>query len=262
MLLEIILLAILQGITEFLPISSDGHLVVLTEVFEQLGRHIEGDKLSVNIVLHIGSLGSIIFFYWRRIWALLGTDRRVIGLILVGSVPAAVFGILLKKYGSECLVDPMWAGVGFLVTGGLLLAMRRFAPGQTQCRELSYGRALLIGVFQAAAILPGVSRSGSTIVAGVGSGLRRDEATTFSFLLAIPAIAGAGLLEIGDLIGRSGNGTPVLTLVIGGLISFAVGLVALTWLVRWLREGYFHYFAWWVLALGPVVIAWQLWLRL
>ncbi|HLA84939.1 MAG TPA: undecaprenyl-diphosphate phosphatase [Thermoguttaceae bacterium] len=258
--LEIILLAVLQGIAEFLPISSSGHMVVVASAFDQWGVPID-EKLSVNIALHLGTLASILVFYWRRIGALLGKDRRVIGLLVVGSLPAAAVGIPLKKYGTGLLEDPLLSGCMFLVTGALLLWSRRCAPGQTECCELSYGRALIIGLFQAFAILPGVSRSGSTIVAGLGTGLRRDEAATFSFLLAIPAIAGAGLLEIVDLVEKSGNGTPILALILGGLVSFVVGLTALLWLIRWIQKGRLHWFAWWVLAMGPIVIAWQLWLR-
>ena len=259
--LEIILLAIVQGITEFLPISSSGHLVVIASIFEELGAELQ-EKLTVSIVLHLGTLAAIVVFYWRRIWALLGKDRRVISLLIVGSLPAALVGVPLKKYGTDYLESPLLAGFMFLVTGAMLLWVQRCKTGETECRDLGYGRALLIGLFQAFAILPGISRSGSTIVAGLGTGLRRDEAATFSFLLAIPAIGGAGLLEVKDLIEQSSNGTPVLALLVGGLVSFVVGLAALAWLVRWIQKGQLHYFAWWVLVLGPVVIAWQLWLRL
>ncbi len=254
--LGIILLAIVQGITEFLPISSSGHLVVLESLFDLK------DKVTVNIMLHVGTLAAILVFYWRRIWALLDKDCRVISLLVVGSIPAAIVGIPLKKYGDEALKNPLLAGCMFLVTGAMLVWVRRCKPGETECRDLGYGRALLIGVFQAFALLPGISRSGSTIVAGLGTGLRRDEAATFSFLLAIPAIGGAGLLEVKDLMEQSTSSTPVLALVVGGLVSFLVGLAALAWLVRWIQKGQLHYFAWWVLALGPIVIAWQLWPRL
>lgn len=259
--LEIIFLAIVQGITEFLPVSSSGHLIVLASVFDQFAERME-DKVTVNIMLHVGTLAAILAFYWRRIWALLGRDRRVIGLLIVGSIPAAVVGVPLKLYFDDVLKNPLLAGFMFLVTGAMLIWVGRFKPGQTECRDLSYRHALLVGLFQAFALLPGISRSGSTIVAGLGTGLRREEAATFSFLLAIPAIGGAGLLEVHGLFKESSNATPVLALVVGGLVSMVVGLGALAWLVRWIQKGQLHYFAWWVLAVGPAVIAWQLWLRL
>ena len=252
--LEILILAIVQGITEFLPISSSGHLVVGGEVFEQLGCPIE-ERLTVHIVLHGGTLAAILVFYWRQIWRLLGEDRRVIGLILVGSIPAAFVGLVLKKYFEAELVHPLVAGCMFPITGIMLLWAARRKPGETDYLELRYGHALLIGVFQAVAILPGISRSGATIVAGLGLGLKREQAATFSFLLAIPAIGGAMLL---DMLDYSSQDVSVGPLAAGALVSFVVGLLALRWLVQWLKEGRLHLFAWYLIPLGVVVIAWQL----
>ena len=147
----------------------------------------------------------------------------------------------------------------FLVTAAMLLWSARVRSGATACRELSYARAFAIGVFQAFAILPGVSRSGATIVAGMTCGLKRDEAATFSFLLAIPAIGGAGLLHFFELIRQSPDSSSPALLATGTVVSFAVGLVSLGWLVRWLQQGRLHRFAWYLLVLGPVVIIWQLW---
>jgi undecaprenyl-diphosphatase len=251
----ILLLAIVQGIGEFLPISSSGHVVVGMALFD--GVVAEKDKLTVNIVLHLGTLLAILVFYWRRIWRLLGQDRRVIGLLVVGSLPIAVAGLVIKARLEDALKDPLVAGLMFPMTGLMLLWTARHEPGETSCRELGYGRALLIGVAQAFAILPGISRSGSTIVAGLACGLRRDEAATFSFLLAIPAIGGAGLLETIAVL-RDGPGTANWgALALGAAVSFVVGLASLWWLVRWLQQGWLHYFAFWVIPLGLAVIAWQ-----
>jgi len=257
MWLEIILLAIVQGIAEFLPISSSGHVVVGMALCDQLGHPLD-EKLTVNIVLHLGTLAAIVVFYWKRIVGLLGEDRRVIGLLLVGSIPAGVAGLVLEKHFTAVLEDPLTAGLMFLVTGLMLLWSARHEGGRTTCRELGYGQALLIGLAQAVAILPGMSRSGSTIVAGLGVGLRRDEAATFSFLLAIPAIGGAGLLKVIELARDGGGSVPISLLAVGATVSFAVGLVSLWWLVRWLQRGWLHHFAWWVIPLGLIVIAWRM----
>ncbi len=256
LLLEIVILAIVQGVTEFLPISSSGHLVVGAALLEQLGRPIE-EKLTVNIVLHVGTLLAIIVFYWRRLLALLGEDRRVIGLIVVGSIPAAVIGIPLKISATPLLESPVTAGFMFPLTGVLLVWSTRHQVGQTSCRDLRYGQALIIGLFQAFAILPGISRSGATIVAGLSMGLKKGEAAAFSFLLAIPAIGGAGLIETLHLLKESPEGTPLVALGVGALVSFLVGWASLAWLVNWLQEGRLYRFAWWVLLLGPAVLAWQ-----
>jgi undecaprenyl-diphosphatase len=256
--LEVFLLAVIQGVTEFLPISSSGHTVVGEAIFAQFGHSLP-EKLTLHVVLHLGTLAAILVFYWRRIWQILRADRRVILLLLVGSIPAGIIGVSIKKLMcEEVLGDPVVTGFMFLVTGGLLLWSAKHESGEMTCRELSYGQAFSIGVFQAFAILPGVSRSGATIVAGLGHGLRRDEAATFSFLLAIPAIGGAGLLEAIDLLSNGGSETPLAALLLGCLVSFLVGLAALAWLIRWLQQGRLHLFAWWVFPLGIAVLAWQL----
>jgi undecaprenyl-diphosphatase len=261
--LEILVLAVVQGIGEFLPISSSGHVVVGLGLFEQFGYSIP-EKLTVNIVLHVGTLLAILVFYRQRIWRLLGEDCRVIGLLLVGSLPAAAVGIVVEAtpLGSvirkSVLENPLVAGLMFPITGLMLLWTAGRGTGRTTCRELGYGRALLVGAFQAFAILPGISRSGATIVAGLGSGLQREEAAAFSFLLAIPAIGGAGLLESVKLWSHSADSTSPEILLVGAAVSFVIGLGSLWWLVRWLRQGRLHYFACWVIPVGLAVVTWQL----
>ena len=256
LLLEIIILAVVQGVTEFLPISSSGHMVVGAALLEQFGQPMP-EKLTVNIALHMGTLMAIIVYYWRRILALLGEDRRVIGLIVVASIPAAVLGITLKLNATPLLESPVTAGFMFPLTGAMLIWSARHQAGQTSCRDLRYGQALIIGLFQAFAILPGISRSGATIVAGLSMGLKKSEAAAFSFLLAIPAIGGAGLIESLELLKESPEGTPLVALGVGALVSFLVGWLSLAWLINWIQEGHLHRFAWWVLLLGPAVLAWQ-----
>jgi undecaprenyl-diphosphatase len=259
--LEVLILAVIQGVGEFLPISSSGHLVVGMAVLERLGMPIQ-EKLSLSIILHVGSLAAILIVFQRRIRGLLGADRRLIGLLVVGSLPAAVVGLWLQKYFKTALESPITAGLMFPVTGALLLWTLRIPQGRQICREMTYAQAFYVGLFQALAILPGVSRSGATIVAGLTTGLRRDEAAAFSFLLAIPAIGGAGLLEVRNLLQNASDEVSPAVLSVGGAVSFVVSVAALWWLIRWLKEGRLHWFAWWVLAAGPAVLAWQAWIRL
>ncbi|MGD9126671.1 MAG: undecaprenyl-diphosphate phosphatase [Planctomycetia bacterium] len=255
--IEILVLAIIQGIAEFLPISSSGHLVIGSAIFDAFGAELQ-EKLAMGIVLHVGTLLAILVFYWRRILRLLTSDRRVIPLLIVGSIPAGVVGILLKDSIERIFEEPIYAGVFLIITGVILLLSKRCKSGETECRNLSYLGAFLIGLSQAFAILPGISRSGSTIVAGLGLGMKREEAATFSFLLAIPAIGGAGLIHFKDLLENpAAQTTPLLPLLIGGLVSFVVGLAALAWLIRWLQEGRLQLFAWWLFIVGPAVIVWQ-----
>jgi undecaprenyl-diphosphatase len=259
--LQTILLAVIQGIAEFVPISSSGHIVVLARLFEQFGHSLGNDKLSINIVLHLGTLAAILVFYWRRILDLLKRDRRIIGLLVVGTIPAVVAGFGMKSQLDYVLESAFVAGICFPLTGlSLMLSqhIRRWQASRIGCSELTYRHAILIGLFQALAILPGISRSGATIVAGLACGLRRDEAATFSFLLAIPVIAGAGVLEGLDLIGGSYRETGHAELIILAFISFIVGLASLWWLVRWIQQGRLHLFAWYLFFLGPFILLWQL----
>ena len=258
-LTHILILAVVQGLAEFLPISSSGHLVVTEELLEQIdGKPIQ-DKVDVNIVLHAGTLMSILVYYWDRIWRLLFEDRRTILLLIIATLPAVVVGIPVKKWADAALLtNPLLTGVLLVVTGAMLFAVSRFPPQNGTYTSLSYRKSLWIGVSQALAILPGLSRSGATISAGLAGGLSRRDAATFAFLMAIPAIAGAGVLQLGDLLVESGPTTSIGHLLIGAVVAFLVGLISLKWLVGWLEKGRLEYFGYWCIPLGLVVIAWQL----
>lgn len=256
-LFEILILAIVQGVGEFLPISSSGHVVVVAALFDQFGGSLGESILTVNIVLHLGTLAAILAVYRRRIWAALTSQRRVACLVVVGSIPAALVGVSVKLLASEILQEPLLAGLMFPLTGALLLWSANRATGLVECGDMSYRHALLIGVSQALAILPGVSRSGATIVTGLACGLRRQEAAAFSFLLAIPAIGGAGLIEVVRLVKDPSEQSQFGLLALGAAVSFFVGLASLGWLLSWLEQGRLHFFAWWVISLGVVVLAWQ-----
>ena len=256
-LIDLIILGIVQGLTEFLPVSSSGHLLVVDTLFRDLGSKLSADTLTLNIVLHLGTLGAILVVYRRRIMKLLTEDRRIVPLLIVGTIPTVLIGFGLKSLCEEVFETPMVAGWMFLVTGIMLLRSSKL-QGETSCRDLSYGKAVFIGFVQGFAVLPGISRSGATIVAGLFCGLKRDEAAAFSFLLAIPAIGGAGLLDCIDLIKDGSESSDLMLLGFGALISFVVGIAALVWLLKWLEGGRLQYFAYWLFFIGPVVIIWRL----
>jgi undecaprenyl-diphosphatase len=255
-MLDIILLAVVQGLTEFLPVSSSGHLVLLQHV---LGSN-EGD-LFLDVVLHCGTLGSVLVVYRRDVLRLLrldGPSRLYILALAVGTLPAVAVGLLLKDLVEAVFASPVFAGVGLLVTGAVLLTTRLApgggdAPDTWEPRPVPLGKALLIGCAQAVAICPGISRSGSTIAASLWLGLARAEAARFSFLLSVPAIAGALVLHLldGDLATRtSGAG-----LAVASLTAFAVGLVAIRWTTMAVVQKHFWKFSVYVLVLGAVVVA-------
>lgn len=253
---KILILAAVQGIAEFLPISSSGHLIILGALLEELSSSVSelGESPTLEIILHAGTLGSILVVFWKRILNLLTSDRRVLPLLVIGTVPAAVVGLTIKSQFSTLLTSPTLAAAMLLVTGCMLVLLGRLAPRDGCYTELNWRAAVIIGCFQAFAILPGVSRSGSTILGGRLLGLKNEDSVTFSFLLAIPAILGASLLAIKDIWQQVSIGETlefsIAELAIGAFVSFLVGLVALTWLIGWSRKDRLHWFAWWCFPAG------------
>lgn len=261
--LEVILLAIVQGVTEFLPISSDGHLVLANELLQAFGWPKAPDQLEVTLVLHLGTLAAVLIYFRREILRVLTTGRQAILPIVVGTIPAVIVGMAVKKAVPDAwehwlLESPLLAGIGFLVTAAALWWGLRARGGDRTYPELGLGRALTIGLMQAAAILPGVSRSGTTIAGGLAAGLRRDDAAAFSFLLAIPAIGGAGLLQLLEAYQAGGTSTPPAQLALGFVVSMVVGLGALAVLLKMLRGGRLDLFVYYLVPLGIVTLAWQL----
>ncbi|QDT96989.1 undecaprenyl-diphosphate phosphatase [Gimesia aquarii] len=251
--LKMTLLSIIQGISEFLPISSSGHLVIAENL---LG--IQADQTDVNIVLHAGTLLSILIFYRRTIILLMTQDRRVVPLMIVGTLPVVVIGLAAKKFAEHMLESALLAGCMLPITGLFLLLIPRIPPTKQSYTEISYKQALVVGFAQAVAILPGISRSGSTIVAGLLTGMSRQSAATFSFLLAVPAILGATILEVIEMLTHKHVSTPLSLLAMGAAISAIIGLIALGLLVRWLEKGKLHYFAYWCIPLGILIVIMQL----
>ncbi len=251
-MVQVIILAIVQGIAEFLPVSSSGHLNVFQDLMGDMPETAE-----LNIVLHFGTLLAIVVFYRKRIMALLNSDRRVIPMLVVGTIPAAVIGIYVKKFHEELLASPLLAGWMFPITGLMLIVLFRIRERDREYESLDYGAVILIGLAQAFALLPGISRSGSTIVMGSILGLKRQSAATFSFLLAIPAILGATVLEVKDIVEAGKTETSATALLIGLAIAFAVGLVSLKFLVKWLEAGKLHWFAYYLIPFGFLVVIWK-----
>jgi len=251
---QVALLAIIQGVTEFLPISSSGHLVIVSSFLKtESGEGIEIADLS--IVLHLGTLLSIVVFYFKKIRDLLFEDRRVIWLLIIGTIPVVLVGLPVKLLFDHLLESRLLAGILLIVTGVMLVAIARFPVKEGKYQDLPWTKALFIGLCQSIAILPGLSRSGTTITAGLGCGLSPRAAATFSFLLAIPAIAGAGVLEALQIIKDGPGNMPPSHLAGGFAIAFVVGLASLWWLLRWIEKGRLHWFALWCIPLGVVIIA-------
>lgn len=253
---QVLALAILQGVAEFLPISSSGHLLLLAPLL--LGRREPPeDMLTLSVALHVGTLGSILVHYRAAISRIVTSHCRVLGLLVVGTLPAVLVGLVVKIYFENFLETPWLAAVMLLVTGAVCWWIHKARPGTSDYRDLSWMSALRIGVWQSAAILPGLSRSGTTIAAGLAAGLSRQAAATYAFLLALPALAGAGVLEGATALHKQPR-TSWELLFFGALVAFGVGLVALRWLERWLVRGRLIWFAWYCWAVGGLALLWQL----
>lgn len=253
-----ILLGLVQGLTEFLPVSSDGHLAVIGKV---AGVHTPG--VFVEVALHVATLGSILVVYGKRFWQLAVNvlrrqpeALRYAGLLLIGMIPAGLVGLFLEDVIARAF-DSLWAaGVGFLITGVALLTTRRRSP--EGAAQPTPGGALIIGLAQALAPLPGVSRSGMTIASGLWVGLGAVSAADFSFLMAIPLIAGAGLVEARHAsadIAQIGT----VPLLVGCVVAFLAGVFAIRFLVAMLRRGRFSVFAPYCFAVGLFTLGYALW---
>jgi len=189
-LLEAAILGLVQGLTEFLPVSSSGHLALFQALFDWKDPDA---NLAFNVAVHLGSLAAVLIFVRRDIVAMFTRERRLLWVGAVATVPLAIVGIALKDAVKELSGNLLAVG-GFLIcTAGILWLATRIREGNRHASELPVPRAVLIGLAQAAALFPGISRSGSTLVGGLATGLQREQAVRFSFLLAVPAISGAGL---------------------------------------------------------------------
>lgn len=254
-MLDILLLAVVQGLTEFLPVSSSGHLVLLQDL---MGSR-EGD-LFLDIVLHMGTLGSVLLVYRREVRRLLRCDPPALGYVLalaVGTLPAVAVGLTLKDVVEAVFEAPVFAAAGLLVTGGLLLSTRAARAGEDlagrwEPRPVPLTKSLLVGCAQALAICPGISRSGATIATSLWLGLGRAEAARFSFLLSVPAIAGALVLHLLD--GELATRTGPLGLALGALVAMAVGLLAIRWTALAVVQHHFWKFAFYVIPLGLIAL--------
>ncbi|MFO0919043.1 MAG: undecaprenyl-diphosphate phosphatase [Planctomycetaceae bacterium] len=258
--LYVLVLAVLQGIAEFLPISSSGHLVIGKSLLSEFWPDAVSTSggMQLEVALHAGTLGSILLVFAKDLWQL-RRDWRLCLLIILASIPAGVVGITLKKSLEPMFESPLVAGCGLLVTAIFLLLGQKLASGKYTERDQPWATAFVVGCFQAIALVPGISRSGSTIAGGLLTGLQRIAAAKFSFLMAIPAIGGATLLEAKDLLI---DGTPLAyglgSLTLGIIVSFVVGIAALRLLLLVVARGQLHWFAYYCLTAGMLTILWQL----
>lgn len=271
---QAIWMAIVQGLTEFLPVSSSGHLVLASQI---LGIQTDGGPL-LEVILHIGTLIAVFIVYYKDVWSLIKEgvllivdgvrylvnkakypfrmypERKMVVMVLIASVPTAVLGLFVEAFLQDLFMSSAIAvGVMLLVTSALLLLSTKIKQGSKRVEKATYRDALAVGIVQGIATIPGISRSGSTIVAGLAGGFDREFAIRFSFLISIPAIAGASLLTFikSDLAELAANAGPYL---VGLVLSAAVGYLCIRTLLRMLKNHTFHYFGYYCGAVGVIAI--------
>lgn len=249
---EIILLGILQGATEFLPISSSGHLVLVPAILKW-----PAPSLSLVAIVHQGTLVAVLIYFFQDLWGIvkgvfaglkqrqpLATAESRLGwFIVLGSIPAAIAGLTLESFFEEAFGAPLVAASFLLVTAVLLVVGEKLLSGKKLLENITLPDALVVGLFQMMALFPGVSRSGSTITAGLMRGLDRATAARFSFLLGVPAILGAGLLSGLDIIRADDLAAQLPTMAAGFLAAAVSGYLCIHFLLNWLKSHSLYLFA-------------------
>jgi undecaprenyl-diphosphatase len=251
--LEALVLGIIQGLTEFLPISSTGHLY--------LGRNLFGLQeagLLLDTMLHLGTLLAVIVFYKAEFIKMIRNPfSKLTFLLIVGTIPAVAIGLAFKDFFDEISKTGVTIGWEFLITGIFLWCADSAKNGNKKMDDITYKDAFIIGTFQAAAIFPAISRSGLTIVAALWRKLDRETAAYFSFLLSTPAIAGAVVLQSFDLMKGQGEEISFSALYVGIAASAVFGYIAVKWMVNFLKNHSLKPFAIYVWVLGFAVLIFQ-----
>ena len=256
--IEAIVLGLVQGLTEFFPVSSSGHLAMLQALFG--GRDSGGLLFEVGV--HVANLVAIAFFYRARILALIqgsfGRDRETleyVGKLALATLPAVVIGLGAKDFIEAQFSNPALVAGALLATGFIVMSTRWTAPS-AEALVPTWGAALLIGCAQALAILPGISRSGSTVAMALLLGVAPLAAAEFAFLMGIIAIAGAAVLMIPDL--QAADASALTDLAYGGVAALVSGLVAIWLFVRMLDRSLFHHWAWYCWGVGAAFMIWAM----
>ncbi|MFH2050644.1 MAG: undecaprenyl-diphosphate phosphatase [bacterium] len=248
--IDAIILGIIQGLTEFLPISSSGHLVLAQNL---LG--VKQPGVSFELVVHLGTLLAVLVYFRWQLIALIKSifdstmkeERSIILFLIVGTIPAVIVGLFFKDFFEEAFGSPAFTSAMLIVTGLILFSTKLVKQGN---KQVSLITAIIMGIGQAFAILPGISRSGSTIAAGMLFGVYPSKAAEFSFLLAIPAILGAVVLKFSDLLAI--DKALIGHYAVGAVFSFIFGLAAVSMLLAIVKKGKLEYFAYYCVAVGSV----------
>jgi len=252
-LIEHIFLGIVQGLTEFLPISSTGHLVLFRQLFglQEIG-------LMFDTMLHFGTLLAVVIVFWPQIRELVADPTgRLARLLVAGTIPTAVIGLLFEDYFEEISRSGVTIGWEFLATGLILWSVESIRKGNRRFDQIGYADALFIGTLQGAAILPAISRSGLTIAGSLLRGIERADAARFSFLLSLPAILGACALQTAKLVKHPPDTATLIPMLVGTICAAISGYFAIRWMLKIISTGSMKGFAVYVWILGGIILAMQ-----
>lgn len=261
--IQTIIIAIVEGLTEFLPVSSTGHMIITQNL---LGVP-KGDPFvhAFTFIIQFGAILSVVCLYWKHFFQMRTKEEfqaklRFYGLLIVGVFPAVVVGLLAKKSGLlDWLLDSVTVVAITLVLGGVfMLFCDRLFNATDKTNEVNWKRAFKIGCFQCLSVIPGMSRSMSTIVGGMQQGLTRKRAAEFSFFLAVPTMAGATLLDLLEMFKEGTNWattTNIELLLLGCIVAFVVAIFAMKWFVAFLTKYGFKAFGWYRIIVGLVILA-------
>ena len=266
---QAVMLGVGQGLTEFLPVSSSGHLVILQYLFK-----LKEPEVLFNVGVHVGTLGAVIIFFRKDLHRMMASvfrffngilqkkvsfaaatqdnDIKLVLLIIAGTLPTGILGIFFHLIVDRLLSSVVLVGLALIVTGLLLVLTVRVKNNGNGIERFSVKAALIIGLMQGISIIPGISRSGSTIAVGLFMGLERETSARFSFLLSIPAIIGAAILEFKDI--STYPSAQVTPMLIGAVTSFLVGYGALGSLVYIVKRGRLHFFAPYCFLVGIIAL--------
>ena len=264
-LLRAVFLGILQAVTEFLPVSSSGHLVLAPEL---VGDDVS--TLTFDVALHVGTMVAVIAYFWRDWVRIVGFGVRdfaqhgvkltswsqysLLGVwIVLGTIPTVIVGLLFADVIDGHLREPWVVGISLIVFGLVIGALDRWGGTVAKLLDMTAGRAVVVGVAQAVALIPGVSRSGVTIAAGRGLGFDRPSAARFSFLLSAPVVFGAGVLQFSEAL-TSDESILWGPMILGSVVSAVVGALVIRWLLSYLESGTLLPFVWYRIGLGALVL--------
>lgn len=271
---EAVILGLVQGLAEFLPISSSGHLALLQQAFG-----VSEDKvLLFAVLLHVGTLISVFIVYWKDIWALIvelcltikdlctgkglrlaeRPVRKLGVMIIVATIPTAVIGLVFSDFFDSLYTSVIPIGVGLIITGFLLVLAEKMGEGTRGIQQMNFRNAIFIGLVQGVAICPGISRSGSTLFGSLICNLDRKFAVKFVFLISIPSILGSAVLETPAAIEAGVTAAELGPILVGMLVAAVSGLVAIKTMIKIVSDKKLSYFSYYVWVLGVIVVLYGL----